>query len=139
MATQRKTTGTARKRTRKPATGPNAAGNTVEGGNGASGAEDGSESVIGDTALSIDGTPYRLGDLTLGELGELEDHVELPMDAVSFGSAKVIAFLVYLIRRRTNPEYTLADASNIKIGTVKSDREGEAGALAVTDRPTEAG
>lgn len=80
-----------------------------------------------EAAIVVDGTAYKLGDLTLGELGELEDHTGLPMDAISYGSAKVIAFVVYLARRRSNPDYTLEDAQSIEIRKVNAgENEGVA-------------
>ncbi len=100
----------------KPQTGPRAS----KGGTGAQAKVD--EAM--DTAIIVDGTPYKLGDLTLGELGELEDYTGLPMDAISYGSAKTIAFVVYLVRRRSDPKYTLEDAGKIEIRKVRSDRSG---------------
>lgn len=136
MATQRGNT-----RGGKPKTGPRAPGNAAEGGSGPQDAPQ-TRSVVGDTALVIDGTPYALGDLELDELCELEDHVGLPMDAISFGSAKVIKYVVYLIRRRGDAEYKLSDAGSIKIGSVETEVDDEsAGArmMSVGDRPTRAG
>lgn len=89
-----------------PQTGPRA------GGKAAKAAE------ADEAAIVVDGVSYKLGDLTLGELGELEDHTGLPMDAISYGSAKVIAFVVYLARRRGNPDYSLEDAQSIEIRKV---------------------
>lgn len=77
-----------------------------------------------DTAIVIDGTPYKLGDLTLGELSELEDYTGLPMDAISYGSAKTIAFVVFLVRRRSDPDYTLEKAGEIQIRQVRSEKPG---------------
>lgn len=96
------------------------------------------ESPMGEAAMVIDGVPYRLADLSLGELESLEDYVAQPMDEISFGSAKVMAYLVYLVRRRTDPDYSLDDAKSIKIGSVTSeDADGKSSTVkAVGDRPT---
>jgi len=74
-----------------------------------------------ESKIVVDGKAYRLGDLELGELEELEAHTGLPMDEISYGSAKVIAFIVYLVRRRDDPNYTLDDARKIKIMQVHGD------------------
>lgn len=79
--------------------------------------------------IVVDGISYRLGDLTLGELEELEEHIGLPMDMISYGSAKVIAFVVYLVRRRDDPNYSLKDARNIRIEEVGSE-DGEENTVA---------
>lgn len=110
----------ARKRRTAPKTGPRARG-AKSAANDASAARSERDEAL-ETALVVDGTPYRLADLTLNELGELEEHVGLPMQAISFGSAKVMAFVIYTVRRRDNPDYTLADAGNIKIGDVRSHK-----------------
>lgn len=85
--------------------------------------------------ITVDGVSYKLGDLTLGELEELEEHVGLPMDMLSWGSAKVISFVVWLVRRRADPGYSLDDAKNIKIDAVNSDTDAVA---EVGEGPTEA-
>lgn len=100
----------------RPQTGPRS------GGGKAAGKPEETE----EAAIVVDGVAYKLGDLTLGELGELEDHTGLPMDAISYGSAKVIAFVVYLARRRSNPDYTLEDAQSIEIRKVNAGEDGVA-------------
>lgn len=102
------------KQKRKPQTGPRAKGKQQSVA---------ADSAM-DTAIVIDGTPYKLGDLTLGELSELEDHTGLPMDAIGYGSAKVIQFVVYLVRRRNDPDYTLEKAGEIQIRKVKAEKPG---------------
>lgn len=115
-----------------PQTGPRAAGSR----GGAKPAKTARERAA-ESKIIVDGTAYALGDLELGELGELEDHVGLPMDAISFGSAKVIAYVIYLVRRRDNPKYTLDDASHIKISAITSDAPDDEEIVgAVGDRPT---
>lgn len=109
----------------KPQTGPRAAK--------AKAAEPSARDEAMDTAIVIDGTPYKLGDLELGELEDLEDHTGLPMDAISYGSAKVIAFVVYLVRRRSDPNYSLDDARRIQIRKVKSEKPGIEAEIGGTD------
>lgn len=108
--------GQTRKRSTRPQTGPRA-GQT---------AKKQAEPDASEAGIVVDGVKYRLGDLELGELAELEDHVGVPMDAISYGSAKTIAFIVYLVRRRGDANYTLDDARRIKIdklGASKGDAE----------------
>lgn len=108
------TKGTAPRKRTRPQTGPRA-------GTAAATSQEATAEAM-DTEIRVDGVGYKLGDLTLGELSELEDHTGLPMDAISYGSAKVIMFVVYLVRRRNDPKYTLEDAGNIAIRKVSSDK-----------------
>lgn len=117
----------------KPQTGPRA-----EGAKPASSQQKKSKREEAmDTEIRVDGVGYKLGDLTLGELSELEDHTGLPMDAISYGSAKTIMFVVYLVRRRADPSYSLDDAGKIEIRKVESD-EPEVAAEVGEAGPTEA-
>lgn len=68
--------------------------------------------------LVINGHEYRLDDFELGELVELEDYTGQPMDSLEYGSARVMAFMLYLVRRRDDPAFTLEDALKIRISQV---------------------
>lgn len=84
--------------------------------------------------IVVDGVKYALDDLTLRELTELEDYVGAPMDEIHYGSAKTIAFVVYLVRRRGDASYELDTALDITVGRIG----GEGGAaVAVEAGPTE--
>ncbi len=74
-------------------------------------------SVIG--TISVNGKAYDLDDLELGELEALEDFMGAPIGELSLGSIKATIYLVYLIKRRENPEYTLDNARTEKFVSVK--------------------
>jgi hypothetical protein len=65
--------------------------------------------------LVIDQKRYSLDDLTLGELEALEDHMTLPLSQVDLNSARAMKFLVYLVKHREDPNYTLDNAGEVKI------------------------
>lgn len=69
--------------------------------------------------ISVNGKQYDLDDLELGELEALEDFMSAPIGEMSLGSIKATLYLVYLIKRRDNPEYTLEDARREKFVSVK--------------------
>jgi hypothetical protein len=80
-------------------------------------------SVIG--TISVNGKAYDLDDLELGELEALEDFMGAPIGELSLGSVKATIYLVYLIKRRENPEYTLDNARGEKFVSVKWGGEDE--------------
>lgn len=104
---------TARKRTTaKPQTGPRA------------GAKAKAKAEAEAPGIMLGGIKYEFSDLNLGELEELETHIGLPMDAISYGSAKTISFVVWLVKRRTDANYTLDDARSISIKDINTDGDG---------------
>lgn len=59
-----------------------------------------------------------LEDLTVGEIEIIEDVIGGPIDRAFLEGApkgKALRALGYVVRRRTNPEFTLEDAGNLKI------------------------
>jgi hypothetical protein len=143
MAATSRSRARAGKAANKPQTGPRAAGKTAANSKAAKEAKEAqaARERAMNTKLNVDGESYRLGDLTLGELEELEDHTGLPMDVLRYSSAKVITFVVYLVRRRKDPDYSLDDARNIKIDAVGQMTQDDDGDLVVGDvgsegRPT---
>ena len=74
-------------------------------------------SVIGN--ISVNGKQYDLDDLELGELEALEDFMGAPIGELALGSIKATLYLVFLIKRRDDPEYTLDDARREKFVSVK--------------------
>lgn len=104
-------------RARARGTEPNGAGNPAEQRRLA-------EQLM-DEGMWVDGKLYKWGDFEWGELEELEDYTGMPLMGVSLMSAKTITFIVYLIRRRRNPDVTLDDIRRI------TNREG----LAITREP----
>ena len=75
--------------------------------------------------ISVNGKQYDLDDLELGELESLEDFMGAPIGEMSLGSIKATLYLVFLIKRRDNPEYTLDDARREKFVSVKWGGEDE--------------
>lgn len=63
--------------------------------------------------------PFDVDSLTLGETGKIEELSNLPITAVADDSApkgKLLAAIIYVVRRRTDPKYTLEAAGRIPIG-----------------------
>lgn len=104
-------------RARKPQTGPRATRGTQAAAKAAE------KKVDVEPGIVLDGVKYRFDDLNLGELSELEDFIGLPMDAISYGSAKTIAFVVYLVRRRKDPDYTIEKAQAISIREISDNNK----------------
>lgn len=78
-------------------------------------------STLGD--LQIDGKRYSLDDLTLGELEALEDHMGLPLSQVDLNSARAMKYLVYLVKHREDPNFTLDNAGEVKITDLLTQEE----------------
>jgi hypothetical protein len=60
-------------------------------------------------------------DLTLGELDELDQTFDQPLEEMMGGKGKfkAMAAAAWLIRRRTDPDYTLADALTLKMNQLE--------------------
>ena len=58
-----------------------------------------------------------INDLTLGDLEEIEDVAGKPASALFDGgmSAKTMQAVVYVLKRRGDPEFTIEDAKRIKV------------------------
>lgn len=69
--------------------------------------------VIG--TLWIGDRDYTLDDLSLGEVEEFEGALGVTMAESDLTSAKAIIWLVYLVRRREDPGFTLEDARAVKL------------------------
>jgi hypothetical protein len=80
--------------------------------------------VIG--TLWIGDRDYTLDDLSLGEIEEFETALGATLSEVDLTSAKAIIWLVYLVRRRDEPGYTLDDARLVKLtDIIRPDEDGE--------------
>lgn len=79
--------------------------------------------------LKIDGRTYSLDELTLGELEGLEDHMGLPLSQVDVNSARAMRYLVYTVKLREDPGYTLELAGQVRVVDLLSQDDDE--------RPTE--
>jgi hypothetical protein len=65
--------------------------------------------------LKIDGRTYSLDELTLGELEGLEDHMGLPLSQIDINSARAMRYLVYTVKLREEPGYTLELAGQVRV------------------------
>lgn len=74
--------------------------------------------MANELAVLLDGKEYEIDDFELGELEWLEDHIGHPLDGEDLVSIKAMVGLVYLIKRRDDPEFTLDDARKVKMGTL---------------------
>jgi hypothetical protein len=55
-------------------------------------------------------------DITLGEIAEIEDYAQLPFSDIGeerLGVIKLRIALAWVIKRRTNPDFTIAEAEKI--------------------------
>lgn len=60
---------------------------------------------------------FNLNDLTLGELCDLEEVTGLTFDQMNFKKmqGKLALALLWIVERRKNPKFTLAEAKNTKV------------------------
>ena len=83
--------------------------------------------VIG--TLWIGDRDYTLDDLELGEVEEFENAMDgKTMAEVDLTSARAIIWLVYIVKRREDPSFTLDDARSVKLTDIIRPEEVEAGA-----------
>lgn len=55
-------------------------------------------------------------DITLGEIAEIEDYAQLPFSDIAeerIGVIKLRIALAFVIKRRENPKYTMAEAEKL--------------------------
>lgn len=55
-------------------------------------------------------------DITLGEIAEVEDYAQLPFSEIGeerLGVIKLRIALAWVMKRRTNPDYTIAEAEKL--------------------------
>ncbi|MFE9026229.1 hypothetical protein ACFYOA_08195 [Streptomyces iakyrus] len=68
-----------------------------------------------------------MDSLTIGEIIEIEEILDGPLDAMAKAGAKkgkLILAMAYVVKKRDNPEFTVKDAENLKIefkGKAKPD------------------
>lgn len=75
--------------------------------------------------LYIDGKTYTIepNDMELWEIELLEDVCDSPIELIDFNRVKAMRVLVYLLRRREDPEFTMDDARHVKLGTLEPPEE----------------
>lgn len=77
----------------------------------------------GDEILEFD-----VNSLTLGEVEEMEEILGREvMKELGQGdpSVKTLVVLVYVMKRRDNPEYTMADARQVKVAMIKGESKAD--------------
>lgn len=55
-------------------------------------------------------------DITLGEIAEIEDYAQLPFASIGddrIGVIKLRIALAWVMKRRTNPDFTIAEAEKL--------------------------
>jgi hypothetical protein len=55
-------------------------------------------------------------DITLGEIAEVEDYAKMPFSDIAeekIGVIKLRIALAWIIKRRTNPDFTIAEAEKL--------------------------
>jgi hypothetical protein len=70
-----------------------------------------------DLKITIDGAEYNLDfdDFELGELEWLEEELG-PLEDANLASARSMVRLVYVLKKRDNPAYTMDEARKLKPG-----------------------
>jgi hypothetical protein len=98
-------------------------------------------------SFNLEGKDYNLDDFELGELEWLEEELGFSFASLESGnqqaaealaSMKSVTRIVYLIKKRDDPEYTLEQARKIKLSAVFSeeDQNGNGKAKPAKGRPT---
>ncbi|MFE6159811.1 hypothetical protein ACFQ7F_12970 [Streptomyces sp. NPDC056486] len=68
--------------------------------------------------VSSDVLSLNIDSLTLDEIEIIEDLIDAPLDSLSKPGqkkARLLKAMAYVIKRRDNPDFTLADAGRLKI------------------------
>ena len=67
--------------------------------------------------FTIDGVQYDLDDLTLDEMEEVENLVGgTPFSEINYGSTKGIKAFTFVLMKRNNPDLTMEEVGQIKVG-----------------------
>ena len=64
-----------------------------------------------------------INDLTIAEVGEIEDLTGMPLDALGQDDkpkGRMLQALAYITKKKENPEFTFEDAGKLKITTASS-------------------
>lgn len=84
-------------------------------------------------SFQLEGKTTTIDDFTLGELEWLEDECGASLDKVDFSSMKVAVRIVYLLKKREDPDFTLDQARELKLSIFDEEEVEE------KKRPTRAG
>ena len=85
--------------------------------------------------ITFEGNTYRLEDFELGELEWLEEELGIYFNEIgvdpdatrAIQSMKAATRLVYVLKRRDNPEFTLEDARKVKLEAFETPADEPAG------------
>lgn len=87
-------------------------------------------------SITIDGREYAFDDLELGELEWLEEFIGKPLtDLNNLSTVKASVGMIYIVRHRENPEFTLEDARKTKMTAIFSQDEPEPAAKKRPPKP----
>lgn len=74
--------------------------------------------------VHFEGRTYPIEEFTLGELEWLEEHIGSTLDDdAALRSMKAAVGVVYLIKRRDDPEFTLDQARETKLAKLENEPE----------------
>lgn len=72
-----------------------------------------------ENSINIEGVDYSIDDFELGDLEWLEDFLQKPLTNLNnLNTVKASVGMIYLIRRRENPEFTIDDARKTKMTAI---------------------
>lgn len=75
-------------------------------------------------SFTLDGEQYELDDFDLGELEWLEEYVQRPLTSIeNFLSLKAASGLLYLVRKRKNPDLTIEEHRKLKATAIFGEPE----------------
>lgn len=78
--------------------------------------------VDSEFTVTIDGKTYRLDDLTVGEVEELEQLTGQPWTLIDFSSMTVMRRLAFYFLRREDPAFTLEAAADLKLSRFRVEQ-----------------
>lgn len=74
---------------------------------------------MSDITIHIDGDKFELDDFELGELEWLEDYLGKSLnEAGALSSMKTAVGFVYLVKKRSDPEFTVEQARKVKLAAI---------------------
>ena len=74
------------------------------------------------------GVSYRVEDLELNDIAEMEDELgDSVIDLLNSGRMRPLLYMVWLIRRRAEPDLKLEDVGKVKMGAIIEDQMEAAG------------
>jgi hypothetical protein len=77
-----------------------------------------------DLTVHIDGKSYAFDDFELGDLEWLEEYLGKPLsDTSTLSSIKAAVGLVFLVKRRDDPSFTIEQARGVKMAALSEPTE----------------